>query len=123
MTAFGDVPVHVEFFKNPEQVIEEKAYLLKALKSGGVSIINRDDKNFDYFKSLCKGSVLSYGFDPSAELQASHASLVYVSKYQRKVPDGITFKVNHRGSTVPVFLHQVMGNQHVYPVLAAFAVG
>src|SRR3989344_2082713 len=35
ITRLPEVPVHVEYFDSPEEVVEEKAALIHALKSGG----------------------------------------------------------------------------------------
>ena len=40
-----------------------------------------------------------------------------------KKPTGISFKLEYAGNTVPVTLTGVLGIQHVYPILAAVAVG
>jgi len=46
LTAFAEVPVHVENFQNDrEKLIREKKYLLEALKSGGLLMYNSDDRD------------------------------------------------------------------------------
>ena len=44
MTTLPDVPVHVEYFDSPEDVIKEKEYLISALKPKGVLVLNYDDE-------------------------------------------------------------------------------
>jgi UDP-N-acetylmuramyl pentapeptide synthase len=43
VTQFGQVPVHIEFFKDRDAVVEEKSYLVSALKESGLFIFNADD--------------------------------------------------------------------------------
>ena len=44
VTAIGDVPVHVEFYANPQAVAREKSVLIKSLPTlEGLAILNKDD--------------------------------------------------------------------------------
>ncbi len=45
MTQFADVPVHIENFKDKEEMFVEKSYLAKSIKSGGLFIYNSDCKD------------------------------------------------------------------------------
>ena len=45
MTQFAEVPVHIENFKNREEMILEKSYLAKGIKNGGTFIYNSDCKD------------------------------------------------------------------------------
>jgi UDP-N-acetylmuramoyl-tripeptide--D-alanyl-D-alanine ligase len=64
VTQFGQVPVHIEFFKDREEVIAEKGYLVEALPFDGLFIYNSDDH--DAKKLLAKTEVIkqSYGILP-----------------------------------------------------------
>ena len=46
LTCMSEVPVHVEFFKDAEEVLREKMFLARALKPGGTLVINADDRLF-----------------------------------------------------------------------------
>ena len=43
VTAIGDIPVHIEFFKDSEELIAEKVKLVAALPSDGTVVLNHDD--------------------------------------------------------------------------------
>lgn len=46
LTAFAEVPVHIEFFNNDrERLVREKKYLVENLKEGGIFIYNLDDED------------------------------------------------------------------------------
>jgi UDP-N-acetylmuramoyl-tripeptide--D-alanyl-D-alanine ligase len=64
-TMYGDVPVHVENFKNREELIAEDEYLIKSLKDKGMLIYNLDCKDAcdiaDRFDKENTKAVLSYG--------------------------------------------------------------
>ena len=47
LTRFPDVPVHVEYFDLPEQVVQEKMELVRALRVDGTVIYNHDDERIN----------------------------------------------------------------------------
>jgi UDP-N-acetylmuramoyl-tripeptide--D-alanyl-D-alanine ligase len=120
MTHIPDVPVHVEFFSSPEEVVKEKSYLVKALKKDGVFVMNGDDKIVTGMKEFAKEkNMFTYGFTDGESIVASNENTIY----ENNKPAGITFRVDHRGNSIPVELKGVLGKQHIYPILSAFAVG
>ena len=118
LTRIPEVPVHVEFFESPQAVVEEKKELVRALKDDGVLILNGDDEHIRTL-SVRSRQTLTYGFKSGLDFIATHEQPVY----ENGSLIGITFRVDYRGSSVPIKLHNVLGRQHVYPVLASFAVG
>lgn len=123
VTRLSETPVHIEFFRSREQLIEEKSQLIRAVKKEGVAILNYDDSDVRDFARHANGSVLYYGFHSQAHVFASHESVVYQSQEKIEMPAGVSVKANTNGSSVPVMLQGVLGLQHIYPVLAAVAVG
>lgn len=119
VTKLAKVPVHVEYFKSPAEVIKEKAYLAKAVRQGGTLILNTDDEDVLSFKELAKGAVLTFGVHEEADLSASHISVMY----EKDEPMGMTFRIDHKGSSVPVVIKGALGLQLVYPAIAALGVG
>lgn len=119
VTRFSAVPVHVEFFKSREHLIEEKGYLVKALKTDGVLVLNYDDPDVLNFRTTASSKVITFGFTEGAHILGSHVRVMY----EADRPSGISFKVNVGGSSIPVSLPGVLGLQHLYPVIAAVAVG
>src|SRR3989344_4953390 len=43
ITKISDMPVHVEFFSSPEEILKEKLYLAKAVKKNGAILFSNDD--------------------------------------------------------------------------------
>lgn len=115
VTAIGEVPVHVEFFAGPEEVAREKAKLIKMLPADGYAVLNFDDDTVFDMRETTKAKYIGYGFGEGAEISASHVNI--------SIEKGISFKVNHEGSSMPVRLKNVFGKHHIYAVLAAVAVG
>lgn len=130
VTRFADVPVHVEFFPSPEALVREKTYLAQALKPDGLLVLNHDDKQSVALKEKTRARVITFGFEEGARIRASNEEIFYkinkeeaASEAGFEVPEGITFKVSYVGSTVPVKLTGAFGVQHIYAVLAGFAIG
>jgi len=123
ITRFGDVPVHVEFFKSKKALIEEKAHLAKALKDNGVLILNADDEETLAMRTHSKGQLVTYG-TMDATIQASNYSLCYQRNDEHKRLEliGLSFKANIQGSCLPIVRRGVIGEHHMYPALAALAV-
>ncbi|HYC34262.1 MAG TPA: UDP-N-acetylmuramoyl-tripeptide--D-alanyl-D-alanine ligase [Candidatus Paceibacterota bacterium] len=117
-TRIGKVPVHVEFYKSVAEVVKEKSNLLHGLKSDGTVILNADDEDVVRFKDLTSAKCVQFSIKEKADVSASYPTITYDEK---GAPTGMGFKVDIEGSSFPVILHQALGNQHVYPILAAFA--
>lgn len=116
ITAFSDVPVHVEYFDSPEKLIEEKEYLIKALKPDGLLVLNYDDEKVQSFKQKYQYTTVTFGFNKGATFFASRDTFNIRQKL-------ISFRIDSGGSSVPVTIKGSCGRQHIYPTIAAFAVG
>ncbi|MEX1028223.1 MAG: UDP-N-acetylmuramoyl-tripeptide--D-alanyl-D-alanine ligase [Candidatus Paceibacterota bacterium] len=123
VTRISQTPVHIEFFASREQIIEEKSQLVRAVKKDGTVVLNYDDQDVQAFARRAPGSVLFYGFHSQAHVFASNESVTYEALNGVEMPSGISVKANTSGSCVPISLTGVLGLQHIYPVLAAVAVG
>jgi len=123
VTRFGDVPVHVEFFDSPEALIEEKKHLVKALKKDGLLILNYDDPRVMEMGKGISAKIITYGFGDGAKIQASNEKIFYKTKKGRHIPDGVSFKVNYVGSTVPVRIKGSFGKHQIYGALAGLSMG
>jgi len=120
LTSFAKVPVHIEFFKNREQVIREKQYLVDALKHDGTLIVNGNDEDSMKIKESSKNISFVYGTDKLADLIATEAVNYYD---QDKKIEGLTFKVEYEGNIVPIVIKGSLGAKSIYSSLAAIAVG
>ena len=114
VTAIGEIPVHVEFFSGPEEIAQEKSKIIKYLPADGHAILNFDDDVVWSMHEKTKAHIVSYGFGEHADFLASN--------YKATI-EGLTFKMDHEGSSVPANLKKVLGKHNVYPALSAFAVG
>jgi UDP-N-acetylmuramoyl-tripeptide--D-alanyl-D-alanine ligase len=123
LTAFGQIPVHVEFFDGPDDVTREEADIVNYLKKDGIIILNADDEKALKLKGKTDHRVYTFGKEEGADMTASNYSVVYEEIGGIKKPNGVTFKINYSGSVLPISVKSVIGDQFVYPVLGALSVG
>lgn len=124
VTAIGDVPVHVEFFSDPEEVMREKAKLVQQLPVEGYAILNHDDDAVLDMGESTLAHPLTFGIDEGSDVRMANYKLLSVRTGDgTEMPEGITCKFAYRGSEVPVRLDGVLGMPHAYAAAAAAAVG
>jgi UDP-N-acetylmuramyl pentapeptide synthase len=70
---------------------------------------------------VSKARILSYGLKDGADLKAQ--DIIYNFTRGSYELSGINFKLNDKGSIVPVFMHNIMSEPALYSALAAAAVG
>jgi|AntRauTorckE6833_2_1112554.scaffolds.fasta_scaffold00031_19 UDP-N-acetylmuramoyl-tripeptide--D-alanyl-D-alanine ligase len=114
---------HLEFFKNLENIKEEKAKLIKALKKEKSAIINYDNEYSREMRELSKAVTISYGLDENADLHADDLRYNFERYNNESISldkiKGINFKLNWQGSTVPAKIPGATSFSAVYGALAA----
>ncbi|MFH1608772.1 MAG: Mur ligase family protein [Patescibacteria group bacterium] len=118
ITAIGDTPSHIEFFNSRNHLIEEKSKLIKTLKKDGVLILNSDDPAVLNMKSKTKNRIVTYGFNKEADISGSEDAISYSATGE---PEGIIFRVDESGKSLPVIIEGVFGRNHIYASLASLA--
>lgn len=124
ITRLPDVPVHVEFFQSPDEVIEEKASLLRGLKASGVFVANADDKKVLELRDRVPGQSMTYGFSLGSDVMGSDLALLS-DGVGRGLAAGISAVVSYEDSPErgEVRVMGTLGAQAIMPILAAAAVG
>ena len=124
VTAIGDIPVHIEFFKDTEELIAEKVKLVAALPSDGTVVLNHDDYAVFDMGEKTKARVLTFGTEEQADLRITNYELrIAVDQKFGDILKGITFKIEYDGNVVPVRLGGALGLASAYAATAAAAVG
>ncbi len=118
ITAIGETPPHIEFFESREHLAEEKSGLIKTLKKEGLLILNHDDETVMKMKEKTKSRTITYGFEAGADLLGSGENIFY---NKDGVPEGIVFRVDVDGKSLPVVIDGVFGRNHIYASLVALA--
>jgi len=122
-TAIGEFPSHIEFFPERDSLIKEKSLLINSLPNDGLAVLNYDDLSVrqegdDLLKKI---ETVYYGFGQGADLR--------IENYELKADDiekgdfGINFKLDHKGSFIPIRLVGVLGKHQVFAAAAAASVG
>jgi UDP-N-acetylmuramoyl-tripeptide--D-alanyl-D-alanine ligase len=123
VTRLPDIPVHVEFFRAPEDLVKEKLKLPKAVRATGTVILNADDSKIMAAREAMRARVLTFGWNEGAEVRASNEHIMYNELTGKKLPDGYALKVDHNGNNVPFRLPGILARHQIYGVLAAIAAG
>lgn len=123
LTRLPDIPVHVEFFASPEELAAEKLKLTRAIRPGGLVVLNHDDSKIMAIRDELPGTALTYGWSEEASVRASDEHIVYAERESKRLPDGLALKVAYAGNSVPFRLKKVLARHQLYGVLAATAIG
>ena len=116
VTQFGQVPVHIEFFENREAVINEKGYLVEALRESGVFIFNADDHDAEKLLIKTEARKVGVGIHKGTDVKADNVRL-YGTPIQ-----GTEAEVTILGNLYHVVLPEVVGKSPIYAILPALAV-
>jgi UDP-N-acetylmuramoyl-tripeptide--D-alanyl-D-alanine ligase len=122
VTAFPLVAPHVEFFTSPEALLIEESSLVNYLKPNGIAILNADDERALNIKNKIKNVSFTFGFNKGVDVLASNFQMVYKIENGLEKPEGIAFKVEMEGNTIPIVLKNILGKQLVYPILSALTI-
>lgn len=128
ITAIGST--HLEYFGSIGNIQKEKSGLIGDLEKTDWAIINGDDEKAAQTEKMTSAKVLTFGFEPKVDVRAMEMSFSFANIFgsgERKKNlsniSGISFKLKHNGSAVPVLLPGIISYSAVYAALAATAVG
>ncbi len=110
---------HIAFFGTLNNIAREKGRIIASLPDDGIAVLNADDARTLKMRDKTKARVITYGFLEGADIHADN----FVFHREAKRAEGLSFKVNFEGKTVPIRLPKVVAKHHIPAVLAALAVG
>ncbi|HET7584060.1 MAG TPA: UDP-N-acetylmuramoyl-tripeptide--D-alanyl-D-alanine ligase [Gemmatimonadaceae bacterium] len=105
---------HHKAFGSLEATAREKSTVVRALRPGGMAVLNADDPNVLAMRELAPGPVLLVGRSESADLRAEDVSSAW--------PDPLSFTAVYKGERVRIET-RLHGEHWVTAVLSALAVG
>ncbi len=122
VTAIGDVPVHVGYYKDIDAVVLEKANIVRCLRQNNWAVLNRDDERVFHMRAMTKAQVRTFGFSDQADVRIVDFQI----KTERdasgnEFPSGVSFRLGFGGSFVPVSILGVLGKPVAYAFAAAAA--
>ncbi len=114
VTAVGETPVHVEFYRNVQEVAKEKSKIVSALpKDKGVAILCFDDPFvLDMRKSA--NQYITFGFKEGADVR--------ITELNNDI-SGVSFNILYKEKSFPIFISKCLGKPSAYSFAAAFATG
>jgi len=119
VTAIGNPPVHLKYYRNTEEIVQEISYLPQHLPSGGTAILNADCPSVFSMRNKVAASVITYGFQDTADVRITNYKLIHKDDLSHL---GCSFRLEYQGSYVPIQLEGVFGRAQVYALAAAAAV-
>jgi len=125
VTGIGQYPSHLEFFKTRDDLIKEKGFLVECLPQDGWAIFNSDDEAVKKIAQNTpkKVKIINYGVNDKADLKIGNYDLQDFGVDPASLQCGTSFKVNYKGSYIPIRLTGTTGEQAVFAVSAAISVG
>lgn len=120
VTAIGEIPAHLEYYKNRDELVAEKTALVKKLTSREVAVLNIDDPDVSEMAKKTEGRIVAYGTHEKADIKASGISVKSGASFENF---GLQFKLEAQGKVIPVFVSGLVAPHFVYSLLAAVAVG
>lgn len=121
ITSIGNPPVHLEYYKSVNHFIEEISFLPQRLLLNDTLVLNADNPLVFKLKEKTIAKTLTYGFEEKADVKVSNYKLIITENDLSKL--GMSFRLEHNGSFVPVKLKGVFGKPQVYALAAAATVG
>ncbi len=110
---------HIAYFGTLQNIAREKGWIIASLPEDGIAVLNADDPRTLKMRDKTKAKVITYGFEEGADIHADN----FVFHREAKRAEGLSFKVNFDGKTVPIRLPKVVAKHHIPAALAALAVG
>ena len=112
-------PAHLEAFKSIENIVKEKQKIITHLNKNDFAILNYDDELVRKMDKKTEAQVISYGYTDDSLVRA----IDFAEQGEGWHIAGIKFKINYKGSVVPVFLPGVVGRHQINSALIGAAVG
>ena len=93
----------------------EKVEMVRALRPGGVAVLNGDDPNVMWMADRTRAKVVTFGFGEDCDVRADEMTMT-------ALPPGTRFRL-HAGGEVRDVRIRLLGRPMVYAALAAVAAG
>lgn len=114
MTAIKPVHLAEGQFKNLEEILNEKAKMVRQMGKDEWAILNADDHYLQILATQLDANVITFGMSEKADIRAMNV---------KSSEEGLSFDLAFDNKTISVNLPQLIGKHHVYVVLPAIAIG
>lgn len=117
---------HLEYFKTIDKVAQEKWILVEKMKNGGIAVVNIDNAKILKLKDQNKREdvkFITFGFSVGADVQTMEVFYNYNENNEGKEIKGLSFKLDYKGTSIPIRLNNILAQHSIYAALSAVAVG
>jgi len=122
VTAIGSVPSHIESFGDIENFVNEKSFIVDAVKRDGVIIFNSDDSMVEKLVKNSEVRKISCGINPISNIKGGDLEMLFGGK-ENQILTGMKFNLVYRKKEYAVSRLESVGVHIEYASLLAFAVG
>ncbi|HFC76876.1 MAG TPA: UDP-N-acetylmuramoyl-tripeptide--D-alanyl-D-alanine ligase [Candidatus Moranbacteria bacterium] len=109
---------HLKFFKNIDEIAQEKISLAKAVEKRGTIILNIDNSFLNKYYEKINKYATAISMQKNADVIASDVHFNYIDEELR----GLSFKLNFQGKIIPFRLPNIIAEHQIYAILVAIAV-
>jgi UDP-N-acetylmuramoyl-tripeptide--D-alanyl-D-alanine ligase len=105
-------------FSSVKKLAAEQEIIINKLFKDDIAILNVDDDLVKLMKT--KANRMTFGIINDADLKASEPAISLNNDKKDDLPiNGISFKINYKGSVVPILIPKILGTHQIYSVLGA----
>ncbi|MCC6563517.1 UDP-N-acetylmuramoyl-tripeptide--D-alanyl-D-alanine ligase [Candidatus Uhrbacteria bacterium] len=116
------VPVHAGNYPSLDALVEEKSQLVKALKPGGVAVLNADDKKVFAMRHLSHERSMTYGEADGTDVRIVSCKIVTQPTAHGNAPVGLEVKLENYQRSYQATIPGVYGRSAAYAYAAAVCV-
>ena len=109
----GNIPPDKLFFSGEKKKTFPLRKIAEVLPAHGFVVSNHDDEAVSEIENETIAKVLTFGFQKRSVIQATDVNVSI---------EGVNFKVNYEGHTIPFWLEKIFGKAHIYQALAVVGV-
>ncbi|HPW34756.1 MAG TPA: Mur ligase family protein [Candidatus Paceibacterota bacterium] len=119
ISAIGQIPVHIEnYSQGIDSVIREKGKIVSDMMVGDTAVLNADDESVNSIRFKTRAKVLTFGLSKEADVRICNFKHMILDN---KI-DGIAFKLENGGASVPIILRHAFSMSHAYAAASAACV-
>jgi UDP-N-acetylmuramoyl-tripeptide--D-alanyl-D-alanine ligase len=115
-------PVHAANYASVDALAEEKATLVRAIKSGGTVVLNADDRRAFAMRHLTREHVITFGESEGAEIRLIESRVIVEAGSYGNVPKGLEVKLESFNRQRLLFIPGVFGKSIAYAISAGIGV-
>ena len=95
-------PVHIEFFKDEQEIALAKSEIFSGLVEGGIALINRDNQHFNFLKKraeILNKKVRSFGLNNESDYCLKKSQIKEVNLSEIELGNGVSYQISSSNKT------------------------